>query len=121
MEVHMAVKARVSKNIQRLKDCAFDSSHRAKESDGQARDVFYRHKHAAISALLVADCAVVDSIDWSPDDPTIGVRFAGGGALHTKMSELTLSAFRKVRELIARCESAGRIAVVGARWSLRVE
>jgi hypothetical protein len=110
---------KTGKLIHQLKNRAFDANRQAKVSDDQTRDALYRDKNAAISALLIADCAVVDGIDWSADDPTVAVRFVGGGALHTKLSELSLAAFRKVRELISGCESEGRVAVVGARWILR--
>lgn len=105
--------------IERLINRAVTANRRAKESDAETREALYRIKNAAICALLIAGCAVVDGVDWSADDATIGVRFVDGRALHTKQSELTLSAFRKVRELIQECEAAGRITVVGARWILQ--
>jgi hypothetical protein len=109
----------LTQDIERLINRAITANRRAKESDAQTREAFYRIKNAAINALLIAGCAFVDGVDWSAADATIGVRFVDGRALHTKQSELTLSAFRKVRELIGACESAGRITVVGARWILR--
>lgn len=108
-----------NKKIMQLKNRAFDANRQAHASDDQTREALYRDKNAAISALLVADCAVVDGVDWSAPDATIGVRFVGGGKIHTKLSELSLAAFRKVRELIRECESGGRVTVVGARWILR--
>jgi hypothetical protein len=76
---------------------AFTANRRAHTSQGQVRESFYRIKDAAINALLIAGCAFVDGVDWSESDPIIGVRFVGGGALHTKLSALDLLAFRIVR------------------------
>jgi hypothetical protein len=88
---------KLSRKAKWQKHQAFTANRQAKVSQGQARESLYRIKHAAINALLVAGCAFVDSVDWSADDATIGVRFVGGGALHTKLSALDPLAFRIVR------------------------
>lgn len=88
-------------NIARLKRRAFDANRRAKATRDQARDAFYRTKDAAINALIRAGWAFVDSVDWSADDPIVGITFKDGGKLHTKLSALDLVAFRNVRHQLS--------------------
>jgi hypothetical protein len=95
-----ALNGKTGSIIQQLKNRAFDANRQAKASDDRTREAIYRKKDAAINALLRLDCAFVDGVDWSASDPIIGVRFVGGGALHTRMSALDLVAFRKVRAWI---------------------
>jgi hypothetical protein len=99
----MAVNADVERdqNMTRLKQRAFSANHRAKRSNNQARESFYRTKATAINTLLKAGRAFVDGVDWSVPDPTVGIRFIGGGRLHTKLSALDLLAFRSVRFQLA--------------------
>jgi hypothetical protein len=80
-----------------IKNRAFSANVRAKLSTGETRESCYRNKHAAISYLLAAGMAFVDSVDWSVPDPTFGVEFVGGGKLHTKLSGLSSAALRSVR------------------------
>ncbi len=96
-----STKIECGREITRLKDRAFTANRMAKVSKDQARESFYRTKDAAINALLKAGWAFVDGVDWSAPDPTIGVRFVGGGGLHTKLSALDLAAFRKFRQSVS--------------------
>jgi hypothetical protein len=80
-----------------VKRRAFDTNGQAKQSNGPDRDALYREKGAAISFLLEAGYAFVDSVDWSAADPTLGVTFVDGGRLHTKLSCLTSRALHSVR------------------------
>jgi hypothetical protein len=89
-------------SIERLKNLAFTANQRAKASQDETRDAHYRKKTAAINTLIKAECAFVDSVDWSVADPTIGVTFVGGGRLHLKLSGLDLLASRLIRLQLAR-------------------
>ena len=80
-----------------IKNRAFSANVRAKLSTGETRESCYRNKHAAISYLLAAGMAFVDSVDWSVPDPTFGVEFVGGGKLHVKLSGMSSAALRSVR------------------------
>jgi hypothetical protein len=81
----------------KVKNRAFDANRRAKLSDHSRRDSVYREKDSAINYLLEAECAFVDSVDWSVPDPILGVTFVGGGRLHMKLSCLTSHALHSVR------------------------
>lgn len=83
-------------DILRLKTQAFNANRRAKASRSHVRDAFYQIKNRAINALLAADFAVIDTVEWWLPDPVIGVAFAGGGKLHTKLSCLDFGALRTV-------------------------
>jgi len=84
-------------NLLQIKNRAFTANRRAKLSDDQNRETFYRTKHAAINYLLETGMAFVNSVDWSVPDPTFGVEFVGGGKLHTVLSSLNSAALRSVR------------------------
>jgi hypothetical protein len=81
----------------RLKSRAFVANSRAKVSHGSAREDLYRIKAAAINILLAEGCAFVNDVNWAAPDPVIGVRFEGGGKLHTKLSCLDSGAFKSIR------------------------
>ena len=80
-----------------IKDRAFDAHREAKFSKGSQHDALYREKASAISFLLEAGYAFVNSVDWSAPDPVFGVTFVGGGKLHTRLSCLTGGALHSVR------------------------
>jgi len=81
-----------------LKSIAFTSNYAAKQAHGLDRVAHYERKARAINKLLAMGFATVESEPiWSSDDPILGIKFAGGGQLHTKISCLDLSAFRVVR------------------------
>ncbi len=81
----------------RLRNKAFTANRRAKTSTDAARVWFYQNKDAAINASLEAGYAIVDSVDWSQQDPVIGITFIVGGHLHTKASCLNRGARHVVR------------------------
>jgi len=80
-----------------LRNRAFEANDQAKVAAGPERETRYREKALAISYLLEAGCAFVNSVDWSQSDPTLGVTFIDGGRLHTKLSSLSSRALRCVR------------------------
>jgi hypothetical protein len=88
---------RVRRAVTELKLAAFASNRDAKNSSGDERAIHYRRKDMAMNALLRMGAARVDETDWNRDDPVIGLRFAGGGKLHMKVSSLDLHAMRVVR------------------------
>ncbi|GEM_PF-4393337 len=98
----LADPALVPANIVHLKTRAFNANRRAKASCNPARAAFYRRKADAINALLVAGFAFVDVVDSSRPDPLIGIEFAGGGKLHTKLSCLDSGALRRVLKQLMR-------------------
>jgi hypothetical protein len=85
------------RDLIQVKNRAFSANVLAKLSTGEARESYYRNKHAAINYLLATRMAFVDSVDWWVPDPTFGVEFVGGGKLHTKLSGLSSEALRSVR------------------------
>ena|ERR1017187_310598 len=99
------------KDLVRIKNRAFTANRRAKLSDDQNRETFYRTKHAAINYLLETGMAFVDSVDWSVADPTFGVEFVGGGKLHTRLSSLNSEALRSVRRQLNGCLTPPSLAV----------
>jgi len=80
-----------------IKNRAFDANFRAKLSEGEQREAFYRMKHAAINYLLEIGAAFVKDVNWCPRDPVLSVQFIGGGKLHAPLSSLDRGAFRSVR------------------------
>jgi|ERR1019366_6878978 hypothetical protein len=84
-------------DLVRIKNRAFLANRRAKLSNDQNRETFYRAKGAAINYLLETGMAFLDSVDWSVSDPIFGVEFVGGGKLHTRLSSLNSAALRRVR------------------------
>jgi hypothetical protein len=70
-------------DIERLINRAVTANRRAKESDAQTRAAFYRDKNAAICALLIADCAVLDGVDWAPS-PAAVIRAIDPEGAHTR-------------------------------------
>src|SRR5579864_3315177 len=88
---------RIRRDVTELKLVAFDSNRKAKSSSGDERAIHYRRKDTAMNALLRIGAAMVDETDWNQDDPVIGLRFAGGGKLHMKVSNLDLYAMRVIR------------------------
>lgn len=88
---------RIRRDVTELKLVAFDSNRKAKSSSGDERAIHYRRKDTAMNALLRIGAAMVDKTDWNQDDPVIGLRFAGGGKLHMKVSNLDLHAMRVIR------------------------
>jgi hypothetical protein len=88
---------RISRQVTQLKVVAFRSNRKAKASTGEERAKHYRRKNAAMNALLRLGCALVDETDWRSDDPVIGLRFAGGGKLHMRISGLDSDALLMLR------------------------
>jgi hypothetical protein len=93
----------VPRGIARLKTSAFAANQAAKASSGQVRAAHYRRKDAAINTLLREGYALVDEVDWSHEDPIIGVSFAEGGKLHTRASCLDSGALRSIRQQLNGC------------------
>lgn len=87
----------IRRDVTKLKLVAFDANRKAKSSSGDDRAIHYRRKDTAMNALLRMGAATVDETDWNRDDPVIGLRFAGGGKLHMKVSNLDLHAMRVIR------------------------
>ena len=95
-----------SRNIQRLKDRAFQANRLAKTVHGRERDACYQIKNKAISALFRYDAAFVNSVEerrYPLQDIEIGVSFAGGGELHTRPSLLDADAKRVVQVQLKSC------------------
>jgi hypothetical protein len=91
------IKAVQQRNVVRLKDRAFAANRLAKATTSQSRATCYRVKDAAINALLRHDSAFVDVVDLSSSEAIIGIRFAGGGKLHARVSCLDAHALDAVR------------------------
>ena len=89
----------ISHVVVRLKNIAFTSNQRAKQTIGEERAAHYRRKHEAINTLLRMGSAFVneDELDWHRDDPVIGLLFEGGGGLHIIVSALDSDGLRAVR------------------------